>query len=97
MGNREDALKSEIENKFGSVPKFSEAAGIPKSTIYNIFDRGVVNTRTKTMELVYAALSLDEDEEDALDDDEAELVEMFRKMNGKQRAAILETARAMVC
>ena len=97
MGNREDQLKQKIVDQFGSIPKFSEVSGIPKSTVYNIFDRGIENTRTKTMDMVYAfVLSADEPADEQVDGDEAELVGMFRKMSDKQRRALLIIAREMV-
>lgn len=96
MGTREDELKRRIEQSFGSIKKFSDASGIPKSTIYNILDRGIENTRTKTMELVYAHIKLDESPSDEdVSEDERELLDLFKKMSTEQRAAILEIARTM--
>lgn len=98
MGTREDELKMEIERLYGSIPKFCRETGIAKSTIYNIFDRGIQNTRTKTMETVYAFVRLDPVEQDApaLDDDEQQLVDMFRKMDAENRARLLDVAGALV-
>lgn len=97
MGNREEELKSRIEQRYGSIPKFCDVSGLAKSTVYNIFDRGVENTRTKTMDIVYYYLDMSgERDVEQLGDDERELVELFRRMNGRQRAALLDTARAMV-
>lgn len=97
MGIREDELKVRIEDRYGSIPKFCEAAGIAPSTIYNILSRGIENTRTRTMQIVYSYIKLDDEpKDDGLSEDEMELVAMFRKMNEKQRAAVMETARAMV-
>lgn len=96
MGNREEKLRQTILDAYGSIPKFSEVSGIPKSTVYNVFDRGVENTRTKTMEAIYSFI-LDEKIKDAqMSDDEAELISMFHKMNDGQRMAIMTIVREMV-
>ena len=97
MGNREDALKHLIELEYGSIPKFSEVTGVPRSTVYNILDRGIENTRTKTMETVYALVALDkEPEDDRLSDSESEVLDMFRKMSDEQRVAVIVMMRAML-
>jgi len=96
MGNREDELKRKIEQSFGSIKKFCEASGIPRSTVYNILDRGVENTRTKTMNMVYSFIDMSDPLScDSIDEDERELLDIFERMSARQRAAILEIARAM--
>lgn len=97
MGNREEKLRQRIVDMYGSIPKFSEVSGIPKSTVYNIFDRGIENTRTKTMDSVYEYIASDDEPDDGtMGGDEAELMEMFGKMSAEQRAAIMDVARAML-
>lgn len=98
MLSREDELKKAIEGKYGSILKFSEETGIPKTTIYNVFSRGVANTRTATMDTIYAFVKLDEDEDDhgKLDEAETELLELFGKMGEKKRAALLTVAHALL-
>ena len=95
MGKREDMLRMRIEKQYGSIPKFCEASGLARSTVYNIFDRGVENTRTHTMDVVYAYVDMETSDADSISGEEVELLVLFRKMNEKQRAALLDTARAM--
>lgn len=95
--SREEALKRAIELKYGSVPKFCTATGIAPSTVYNIFDRGVENTRTKTMDTIYHYVKFDESSEDGeLDDDEKKLLEMFGKLSENKRSAVLSMVAAML-
>lgn len=96
MTSREEALKKAIELRYGSVPKFCAATGIAPSTVYNIFDRGVENTRTKTMDTIYYYVNLDEfGEDNELDDDEKRLLEMFGKLSDNKRRAVLSMVAAM--
>lgn len=97
MGKREEALKREIEEKYGSIPKFIEKTDVAKSTIYNVFDRGIENTRTATIERIRSFLD-DSGEVKKVDmtEDELELLSTYRKLNEMDRAVVLRIARCFV-
>ena len=56
---REEWLKELIARKYGSVSKFAEAAGIPATTIRNIFTRGLGGVGADTVVRLSAALEMD--------------------------------------
>ena len=97
MGEYEDYVRSEIERKFGSIPKMSAATGIAKNTIYHALERGLDNTTTKTRRAILDPLfgdQSDEDEKsvDALSSDDAELLDQFHKMDDAQQSLLLAIA-----
>ena len=97
MGKREEALKREIEEKYGSIPKFIEKTDVAKSTIYNVFDRGIENTRTATIERIRSFLD-DSGEVEKVDmtEDELELLSTYRRLTEMDRAVVLRIARCFV-
>ena len=97
MGKREEALKREIEKKYGSIPKFIEKTDVAKSTIYNVFDRGIENTRTATIERIRSFLD-DSGEVEKVDitEDESELLSTYRRLNEMDKAVVLRIARCFV-
>lgn len=97
MGNREEDLRQRIESQYGSIPKFCEASGLPKSTVYNIFDRGVQNTRTRTMEKIFYYLhDYGGELESERDDSKDEFSVLFYSLDEEQREAVIATMRAML-
>ena len=59
--NREDLLKSQIKDKYGSVLKFAKATDIPESSIRNIFARGIETVNAGNLVLICKALQIDLD------------------------------------
>lgn len=56
---KEDIIKELISSKYGSVLKFSEATGIPYSSIRNIFSRGMESLSVGTAVQICKALGID--------------------------------------
>lgn len=59
MGRKEDVLRDRIISEYGSVRKFSQAVGIPDSTLRNIFTRGIDGVAAGTVVEICKALKLD--------------------------------------
>ena len=59
MESIEDAIKRLIKEKYGSIPKFAKAIGLPASSIYSSLERGIANTRTELSDKVYRSLNID--------------------------------------
>lgn len=97
MGAREEELKRRIVKACGSIPRFSEESGIPKSTVYNAIERGIENTRTGTMDNIMHYVVKFESEAEGTDPpvDTSELVSLYRAMSAESRAALLDVARRM--
>lgn len=57
--DRENLLKELIKEKYGSVLKFSKEAGIPESSIRNIFSRGMDSVSAGTLVEICKKLSID--------------------------------------
>jgi hypothetical protein len=96
MGEREDRLREQIKAKFGSVPKMASATGIPRNTIYHALERGLLNTRTETLEMIMDALMENEELENAnITPDEKTLVEIYRSLDDRGRRVLMSTARAL--
>lgn len=59
MGNWENALRKLINERYGSLRKFTQQKGLPYMTIYNMLNRGIANSKTETVEAFYNALNVD--------------------------------------
>lgn len=59
MESIEDAIKRLIKEKYGSIPKFAKAIGLPASSIYSSLERGIANTRTELSDTIYRSLNID--------------------------------------
>ena len=59
MESIEDAIKRLIKEKYGSIPKFAKAIGLPASSIYSSLERGIANTRTELSDKIYRSLNID--------------------------------------
>lgn len=59
MGKLEDEMRSMIEFRYGSVPKFAEEVGIPAPTIYGLLRRGINAGSVSTVLPVLAELGID--------------------------------------
>ena len=96
MGNYEDLVRSAIKSKFGSIPKMSEATGIPITTIYHALDRGLQNTRSETLKRIQDSLfdwAIPEFGND-FSEDECELINCYRACDERGKAIIMATAKA---
>ena len=61
MEKLEDALRSLIEDEYGSVNAFAKKVGIPSNSVYNALNRGMANTRTELTDKIYRSLNIDWD------------------------------------
>lgn len=97
MGDNEDMIREAIRLKYGSIPKMSEATGIPATTIYHALERGLENTRTETSKKIkYYLFDWDKpNERDTLTETEAELVRIHRGLSPEKQNALLVIARAL--
>lgn len=59
MAEWEDALRNLINERYGSLRAFTEQAGLPYMTIYNMLKRGISNSKTETVTAFYEALKID--------------------------------------
>ena len=59
MESIEDAIKRLIKEKYGSIPKYAKAIGLPASSIYSSLERGIANTRTELSDKIYRSLNID--------------------------------------
>lgn len=57
----EDALRSLIKEKYGSIPHFAETIDVPANSVYNALNRGLKNTRTELTDKIYRELNIDWD------------------------------------
>ena len=57
----EEQLKQEILSQYRSVRAFTQAIGLPYSTVDNIFKRGIGGTAVTTVAKVFRALGLELD------------------------------------
>lgn len=57
----EDALRSLIKEKYGSIPHFAEVIDVPANSVYNALNRGLKNTRTELTDKIYRELNIDWD------------------------------------
>ena len=99
----EDELKSLVLSTFGNMRTFSDAAGIPYTTLSSIFKRGVDNASIANIIKICTALSISADaladgriaarNDEPLPEDEAELLRSYRSVNDEGKHHILETAR----
>ena len=48
MGTLEDGIRQLITDKYGSVPKFAEAVGLPAQTVYSALRNGITGASLKT-------------------------------------------------
>ena len=55
----EDALRSLIKEKYGSIPHFAEVIDVPANSVYNALNRGLKNTRTELTDKIYRELNID--------------------------------------
>ena len=56
---REEQLKQRIVERYGSTSRFAQAAGIPATTVRNIFTRGLGGVGADTVMKICAALDVD--------------------------------------
>ena len=56
---REEQLKVRIAERYGTTTRFAQAAGIPVTTIRNIFTRGLGGVGADTVMKICAALDVD--------------------------------------
>lgn len=56
---REERLKDLIMAQYGNISRFAEAAGIPQTTIRNIFVRGLDGVGAGTVVKICSALNVD--------------------------------------
>ena len=56
---REELLKDLILRQYGSVSKFAQAAGLPITTVHNIFSRGLGGVGADTVVKICAVLDVD--------------------------------------
>lgn len=54
----EECLRQLMIDDFGSVSKFAEHIGVPKTTIYNVLNRGVMGSGHDLVEKIYKALNI---------------------------------------
>lgn len=59
MGHLEDEMRSMIEFRYGSIPKFAEEIDIPSPTIYGLLRRGINAGSVSTVLPILAALGID--------------------------------------
>ena len=59
MAEWEDALTELIKKRYGSLHAFTEQAGLPYMTIYNMLKRGIASSKTETVKAFYDALNVD--------------------------------------
>ena len=58
----DELLKSLIIERFGSIAKFSRACGIPETTLFGIFRRGVLKSNVSSIIKVCKTLRISTDE-----------------------------------
>ena len=56
---REEQLKQRIAEQYGSTARFAQAAGIPATTVRNIFTRGLGGVGADTVMKICATLDID--------------------------------------
>lgn len=54
----EECLRQLMIDDFGSVSKFAEHIGVPKTTVYNVLNRGVMGSGHDLVEKIYKALNI---------------------------------------
>ena len=91
MGEREDKIRADIIAKFGSVPKMAREIGVPQNTIYHALERGMDNTTQKTRSAILEALygSYEYAIVNLWNEEEQELVELFRTLSDRSKKALI--------
>lgn len=59
MAEWEDALRNLINDRYGSLRAFTEQAGLPYMTVYNMLKRGITSSKTENVTAFYNALNID--------------------------------------
>lgn len=59
MAEWEDALRALIKERYGSLRAFTEQAGLPYMTVYNMLKRGIANSKAENITAFYNALNID--------------------------------------
>ena len=103
MSEYENMVRSDIERKYGSIPKMASLIGVAPTTIYHALERGLENTTVKTrraiLEPLYGKDSLEVNYIEGVGSEQAdgehELLSLFRSMDEQGRAALLTMARAL--
>ena len=54
----EECLRQLMIDDFGSVSKFADHIGVPRTTIYNVLNRGVMGSGHDLVEKIYEALDV---------------------------------------
>lgn len=55
----EECLKQLMIDDFGSVSKFADSIGVPRTTVYNALNRGVSGSGHELVEKIYSTLGVD--------------------------------------
>lgn len=103
MSEYENMVRSDIERKYGSIPKMASLIGVAPTTIYHALERGLENTTVKTrraiLEPLYGKDSLEVNYIEGVGNEQAdgelELLSLFRNMDEHGRGVLLATARAL--
>lgn len=103
MGEYENMVRSDIERKYGSIPKMASLIGVAPTTIYHALERGLENTTVKTrraiLEPLYGKDSIEVNYIEGVGNEQAdgerELLSLFRNMDEHVRGVLLATARAL--
>ena len=99
----EDELKALAISTFGSMRAFSNAAGVPYTTLDSIFKRGVDNASIANIIKICSVLSISADaltegkiasrNDISYSNDESELIRNYRAVNDEGKRHILATSR----
>lgn len=103
MSEYENMVRSDIERKYGSIPKMASLIGVAPTTIYHALERGLENTTVKTrraiLEPLYGKDSLEVNYIEGVGNEQAdgerELLSLFRSLDEHGRGVLLATARAL--
>ena len=100
----ENALKTVIKEKYGSVRAFSQSIGMPYSTIDNIFKRGIMGVSVQVVLKICDALNIDVEKirdntlvfkenirEINLLSDEKQLISDYRELSAQGQEYIRQT------
>ena len=100
----ENALKTVIKEKYGSVRAFSQSIGMPYSTIDNIFKRGIMGVSVQVVLKICDALNIDVEKirdntlvfkenirEINLLSDEKQLISDYRELSAQVQEYIRQT------
>lgn len=104
MSTYEDVLREMIKAKYGSILGMAKATGIPKTTIYHALDRGLDNTTTRVRRQIESALGIEpeaaakeqfEANQYTLNDDETEIINVYRKISPEGKQAVMTLLRLL--